>query len=319
MESRKREILGRLDKGNHPDDLSQPVIGGSTPHYELAGRATATAYGGIGLVHQFVQELGLAEAINSRLKLFKVHLPYHESDHVLSLAYNALCQGQCLEDLETRRQDAAYLDMLGAQRIPDPTTAGDFCRRFQPQHLDSLQAAYDVCRRRVWALQPDAFFAEAIIEADGTMVETGAECKQGIDISYKGVWGYHPLVMTLANTGEVLRLVNRSGNRPSHEGAAEQFDQCIDSLDNRQASLSPARPRPVSSPLGCVRRGPSFYRRARVRRARSRLARRRFRGSSASSTIPWSGAGSRTAFHHGARSAAVGTPKAAQGADSRHR
>ena len=227
MERRKREILGRLDKGNFPDDLSQPMIGASTPHYELAGRVTATAYGGIGLVQQFVQELGLVEAINSRLKLFKVHLPYHESDHVLSLAYNALCQGQCLEDLETRRQDAAYLDMLGARRIPDPTTAGDFCRRFRPQHLDALQAAYDVCRRRVWALQPDAFFAEARIEADGTMVETGAECKQGIDISYKGVWGYHPLVLTLANTGEVLRLVNRAGNRPSHEGAAEQFDQCI--------------------------------------------------------------------------------------------
>ena len=228
MDSRKREILGRLDKGNFPHDLSRPVIGGPTPHYELAGRATATAYGGIGLVHQFVQELGLAEAINSQLKLFKVHLPYHESDHVLSLAYNALCQGQCLQDLENRRQDLAYLNMLGAERIPDPTTAGDFCRRFQTHHLESLQAAFDVCRRQVWALQPAAFFDEARIEADGTMVETGAERKQGIDISYKGVWGYHPLVLTLANTGEVLRLLNRSGNRPSHEGAAAQFDQCID-------------------------------------------------------------------------------------------
>jgi len=227
MESRKREILGRLDKEKYPDDMSQPVIRAPKPHYELAGRVTATAYGGIGLVHQFVQELGLAEAINSRLKLFKVHLPYHESDHVLSLAYNALCQGQCLDDLETRRQDAAYLDMLGARRIPDPTTAGDFCRRFRPRDLDSLQAAYDACRRQVWALQPDSFFAEARIEADGTMVETGAECKQGVDISRKGGWAYHPLVLTLANTGEVLRLVNRSGNRPSHEGAAEQFDQCI--------------------------------------------------------------------------------------------
>lgn len=227
IECRKRRIERRLDKCNFPDDLSRPMMQAPAPHYELAGRSVGTAYGGIGLIQQLVRELKLPEAIDARLKLFKFHLPYHESDHVLNLAYNALCDGQCLEDLEVRRQDEAYLNLLGAQRIPDPTTAGDFCRRFKPQDLDALQAAFDDARRKVWALQPDAFFDEARIDADGTMVETGAECRQGIDISYKGVWGYHPLVLTLANTGEVLRLENRSGNRPSHEGAAVRFDQCI--------------------------------------------------------------------------------------------
>jgi len=227
IESRQRRIANRLDKLNYPDDLSKPMMRGSSLRFELSDRTVGTAYGGIGLIHQFVKELGLAEAIDERLHLFKIHLPYHESDHVLSLAYNALCDGRCLEDLELRRQDEAYLDLLGAARIPDPTTAGDFCRRFQQEHLTALQLAFDVTRLKVWARQPASFFDCAVIEADGTMVETGAECKQGIDISYKGVWGYHPLVVTLANTGEVLRLKNRSGNRPSHEGAAEQLDQSI--------------------------------------------------------------------------------------------
>jgi hypothetical protein len=227
IESRQRRITSRLSKFNYPEDLSKPMMRGSNPQFELSGRAVGTAYGGIGLIHQFVKELKLAEAIDERVHLFKFHLPYHESDHVLNLAYNALCEGRCLEDLELRRQDEAYLNLLGTTRVPDPTTAGDFCRRFGSEQLAALQDAFDVVRLKVWARQPASFFDRAILEADGTMVETGAECKQGIDISYKGEWGYHPLVLTLANTGEVLRLKNRSGNRPSHEGAAEQFDQSI--------------------------------------------------------------------------------------------
>ena len=227
LASRKRRLAKRLDKHNYPDDLARPMMRGQNIHYELAGRAVGTAYGGIGLVQQLVGRLGLAEAIDARLHLFKAHRPYHESDHVLNLAYNALCAGACLEDLELRRQDEAYLNLLGAERIPDPTTAGDFCRRFKPHHLQALQEAYDAARLKAWREQPPEFFAEARIEADGTLVETRAECKEGIDYSYKGVWGYHPLVLTLANTGEVLRLKNRSGNRPSHEGAPALFDECI--------------------------------------------------------------------------------------------
>lgn len=225
--ARKRRLAKRLDKHKYPADLSRPVIREQKLNYELSGRGAGTAYGGIGLVQQLVRRLGLAEAIDARLQLFKQHRPYHESDHVLNLAYNALCAGTCLEDLELRRQDEAYLDLLGAERIPDPTTAGDFCRRFGREDLKALQEAYDVARRKAWREQPPEFFACARIEADGTLVETRAECKEGIDYSYKGVWGYHPLLLTLANTGEVLRLQNRSGNRPSHEGAHELFDECI--------------------------------------------------------------------------------------------
>jgi len=155
----------------------------------------------------------------------KVHLPYHESDHVLGIAYNGLCGGTCLQDIELRRQDEVYLDALGAQRIPDPTTAGDFCRRFDEAAIEALQGAINETRVRVWRTQPAAFFEEAVIDADGTLAETTGQCKEGMDISYEGVWGYHPLIVSLANTQEPLYLVNRRGNRPSSEGAAERFDQ----------------------------------------------------------------------------------------------
>jgi hypothetical protein len=95
-----------------------------------------------------------------------------------------------------------YLDALGAQRIPDPTTAGDFCRRFDECHVETLMNTINDVRLKAWQQQPAAFFTEAIIEADGTMAETTGACKQGMDINHKGQWGYHPLLISLANTGE---------------------------------------------------------------------------------------------------------------------
>jgi hypothetical protein len=193
--------------------------------YEHSDRVRGLACGGIGAMHRLAQQTGLVDAIDRQVEVLKVALPYHESDHVLGIAYNVLCGGTCLQDIEQRRQDEVYLDALGTQRIPDPTTAGDFCRRFEAADIEDLQTAINETRVRVWRTQPAAFFAEAVIDADGTLAPTTGECKDGMDIAYTGVWGYHPLVVSLANTQEPLYLVNRSGNRPSAEGAAERFDQ----------------------------------------------------------------------------------------------
>jgi len=195
--------------------------------YEVADRARALAAGGIGAMHLLALRTGLIDAIDRAVHLLKRHLPYHESDHVLNIAYNLLSGGTCLEDIKQRRADEAYLDALGAQRVPDATTAGDFCRRFTPADIERLMDAINEVRVGVWKLQPSAFFAEAVIDADGTLATTCGECKEGMDISFKGQWGYHPLVVSLANTAEPLYLVNRSGNRPSHEGAAAYLDRAI--------------------------------------------------------------------------------------------
>src|SRR5690348_8778953 len=199
----------------------------STIHYEIAQRTRGIASGGIGLIHALARRLGLVDAIDRRLRLLKIHLPYHESDHVLALAYLPLCGGTCLQDLELLRQDEVVLDALGARRLPDPTTAGDFCRRFSRDHIQTLLDVFDDTRCRVWAEQPAAFFAQARVDMDGFLVETTGQCKRGMDIAYDGTWGYHALVLTLANTGEVLSVVNRSGNRPSAEGAAAEVDRAL--------------------------------------------------------------------------------------------
>src|SRR5260370_283521 len=222
----KRRIDRRLDKTDIRG-YEQPMFTARNIHYDIGDRVHGIAHGGIGAIHLLARRIGLIDAIDQRLHVLKIHLPYHESDHVLNLAYNALCDGTCLQDLELRRNDEVFLNALGARRLPDPTTAGDFCRRFHAGHVHTLINIFNDVRKGVWARQPASFFDRAVIDMDGSLVATGGECKQGVDIAYDGTWGYHPLLLSLANTGEVLSIINRSGNRPSHEGAAAEADRAI--------------------------------------------------------------------------------------------
>ena len=226
LRQRKRRILKRIENRPGPEQ-QRPMIAAANIQYELADRVQGLACGGIGAMLLVARKSGLIGEIDARLRLLKRHLPYHESDHVLNIAFNILAGGHRLEHLELRRNDEVYLNALGAVRIPDPTTAGDFCRRFGMGDVLDLMDAVNEARLRVWKQQPESFFDRAVIDADGTLVATDAECKQGVDIAYNGVWGYHPLVVSPANTQEPLFLANRSGNRPSHELAAGFLDRSI--------------------------------------------------------------------------------------------
>jgi hypothetical protein len=200
--------------------------------YEIGANIDATSFGGTAAVHRLVTRLGLVEGIDEALELLKVHLPYHESDHVLNLAYNVLCGGTRLEDIERLRHDAAYMDALGADLVPDPTTAGDFCRRFDTDDVVALMEAVNAVRPKLWAGRgKDLLGPVAYVDVDGTIAGTTGEHKAGMDISYKGIWGYAPLIISLANTKEVLYVVNRPGNAPSHAGAAAWIDRAIDLVE----------------------------------------------------------------------------------------
>jgi len=160
-------------------------------------------FGGIGVIRELVQRIGLVREIDDRLDLFKRHLPYRESDHILNVAYNILCGGGRLEDLNRLRSDVPYMEALGAEMIPSPTAAGDFMRRFTESNVLALMEAFNAVRPRLWRGRGRALPGPvAYVDIDGTVAPTQGRKKTGVEMSYKGIWGYHPLIISLANTGE---------------------------------------------------------------------------------------------------------------------
>ena len=115
LSQRLRRRKQRIERRLRPrtwDPQDRPLFRATNLHYEMAERTRGFAYGGLGAMHLLAQQTGLISAIDQGLHLLKRHLPYHESDHVLNIAYNILCCGDCLEDLERLRNDEVYLDAL---------------------------------------------------------------------------------------------------------------------------------------------------------------------------------------------------------------
>lgn len=237
IKKRKVKVAKRHGKAGAWATQSRPMFSSGKIHYEVGANIEAMSYGGIAPIHQLVTRLGLPDLINDNLKLLKRHLPYHESDHVLNMAYNVLCGGTRLEDIERLRHDIAYMNALGADLIPDPTTAGDFNRRFKEEDVTTLMETINAIRPQLWSGRAkDLLGPVTYLDVDGTIAPTYGECKAGMDISYKGIWGYSPLIVSVANTKEVLYVVNRPGNAASNRDAAEWIDKAI-------AQLRPHTPR----------------------------------------------------------------------------
>ena len=226
LQQGQSQIQERLDRRWQPV-RDRPVLAGGNIQYEISGRCRAVACGGLGLIQQVLEATGLRRAIDEKVKLLKRRQPYFESDHVLAMVLNLIAGGRCLDDLERHRHNEAFLDAVGARRIPSASTAGDFLRRFDADRVEDLMAAMNRASAQVWRGRPKAERRLATLDIDGTIVETDGECKEKMDVDYKGRWGFGPLVISLARTQEVVWTLNRPANRPSHDGAVPCIDQAI--------------------------------------------------------------------------------------------
>jgi len=204
-----------------------PVFHNRQVRLKTQRRGQVTPYGGLSLAHDLAMRLGIDRDINRSIRLLKLHLPYSESDHILTHVYNLYAGGQCIEDIANLQHSQAIKHLLGACRIPDPTTAGDFLRRFHEPHLDAFQEVIDGAREKVWRKLPRRRKQVATVDMDSTIKAVYGECKQGADFSYNGKWSYHPLLFSLAETNEPLRTINRPGNATSADGAAPALHEVL--------------------------------------------------------------------------------------------
>ena len=225
----KKNLSKRLENIN--EKSLKPMFTGVAIHPELSEKGMAISCGGIGLVHNLMNTFEFPKLINNKLKIFKIHKPYFESDHILNIMYNFLCGGTCIEDIELLRNSVPYMNAVGALRIPDPTTAGDFLRRFGEEDIQRLMDTMNEMSRRVFAhTLKDSDRNYGIIDIDGKIQETYGECKEKMDISYKGEWGFSTLLLTEAKTGVHIGVVNRPGNALSQEGADKELDKAAEEL-----------------------------------------------------------------------------------------
>jgi hypothetical protein len=203
------------------------MLNGSAITYELGDRVQVLRHGGIGAMHRLAVNSGLTMSIDNSLKLLDFHKPYHESDHVLSICYNILCGGSSIEDMGLLRNDPCFLTALRTDRIPDPTTAGDFLRRFDEASIQQLQDSINEVRPSLWREAGGLCSQDAIIQIDATIEGTNATTKQGMDMGYTGVMGYGPLIVSLANTREPLYIENRPASTHSSVNASDWIDKSI--------------------------------------------------------------------------------------------
>lgn len=193
-----------------------------------------TEIGGLALAVRLFSKLKVAQRIDKALSLLRLHRGYFESDHVLTHVYSLFAGGTCIEDIAYLQQSEPVRRLLGTEQIPDPTTAGDFLRRFDAEDIARLDRVGDQVHRDVWKKHyARGKQAQVLVDLDSHVHHVYGHQKEGTDYTYKGGFGYHPLVVSIAGTQECLRIINRPGNVASAAGSADALEEVIPLLKER--------------------------------------------------------------------------------------
>jgi hypothetical protein len=174
-----------------------------------------TVHTGLSLFYAMAEALEVPRILDERVHVKERERGYPESEHILALAANAFVGGDYLDDLEALREDIALQRAIGRQELPDPTTAGDFCRRFTLGHILQMNQAFAEIQAEVYKRRKG--IRAWTIDVDAKVHEVFGEKKEGAQKSYNGIYSLQPIYAFVHETDELIHSELRSGN--THPGA----------------------------------------------------------------------------------------------------
>lgn len=183
---------------------------------------------GLILVATLVARLGLESLIDATVRLVGRVGGARPGRKVLTLVHGMLADADCIDD--TNRLRAGSTGTVLGHRVMAPSTLGTFLRSFTFGHVRQLEAVVGKAIERAWGLGAGPT-GTLIIDVDSTICQVHGYQKHGAAYGYTKALGYHPLLATRADTGEVLHARLRKGSANTARGIVRFVEELLARLD----------------------------------------------------------------------------------------
>jgi hypothetical protein len=183
------------------------------------------ANAGLLAVATLSQRLGLEALIDSMVRLVGRVGGARPGRKVLTLVHAIIAGASHIDHVDVLRSGSTGR-VLG-HRVMAPSTIGTFLRSFTFGHVRQLEAVNGRALERAWALGAGPAGAPLVIDVDSTICEVAGNAKGGAGYGYTKVLGYHPILATRADTGEVVHARMRKGAANTQRGARRFIDELV--------------------------------------------------------------------------------------------
>ena len=187
--------------------------------------ANLVANAGLPLVGTLVVRLGLERLVNARVRLSGRVGGARPGRKVLTLVHAMVAGASHIDHVDVLRSGGTQRVL--PFRVMAPSTLGTFLRSFTFGHVRQLEGVVGESLRRAWAMGGGPGGARLVIDVDSTVCEVVGKAKQGAAFGYTRVLGYHPMLASRADTGEVCHARMRKGSANTSRGARRFVEELV--------------------------------------------------------------------------------------------